>query len=1247
MIPNNQINVSIVIPVYQNIQFTINCLDSIKLNTDLENNFEIIIVDNNSTDETELLIKRLLDDNLNLSYYKLDKNYGFAKACNFGAGLSRGKFLVFLNNDTEPRKGWIKYGIERLQSNKSIGIVGSKLLYPNGTIQHCGVDFFKDVNPGYNYWPLHRFMNYDSGDPVVNQPEEVIAVTGACLFIKKSLFEEVKGFDESYGMYFEDLDLNFKIRGKGYKVFYEPRSVVIHYEGKSSPNQDIIDDLNAKAAKIFFSKWNNEVNHIVFKSFIQKTIGNIFVLSPNLYPKSLVDISFQEDKEESIKEYLNFFSLIESVGDYYIHFGGAGDALLLLSTFYDENPNQTIISFANSVNALVSFFQAFPKLKQVFIIPLPPTNILHVSLRQLLPKIKNTKGMGATPRLNYFDEWKEHLNIFNEYGIREENNWAKEFKIEKIEPFQVIIAPKGSNVGMVGSKRNMLSTSDWENTIKYLSELGVRPIIVGTPEEEKSYPLIKGCIDKRSYSFEEQMKLIASSDLFIGADSWGKTFAALAGICTIVFRPLRGEDLKNWVDASEFVFIRPWKKIKLVKNFKELRIELSKNPVLSFLQNCTVIMDGPFQNSNSLSYVNAEIALVLGKTMKKLYFGRKKEIDTNFFKNDRYKSLRKFLNQKLNPCVTISHSFPPREKKPTEGKWIIIQPWEFGSTPKKWLQIFSQADEIWVPSSFVKKVYCMDGVNPEKVVVLPNGVNTSLFKKNNKKFSLKTAKKIKLLFVGGTIYRKGIDLLLKAYTEVFTSKDDICLVIKDVGTSTTYAGRNYSQQIKQIADISGVAEIEYISSHLPDEELVKLYNTCDFLVHPYRGEGFGLPILEAMACGMIPVVTRGGATDDFCDSLNSLQINSKKKYLNENKIDDMETVSLPWILEPDYEDLKRILKLIYNQNESLKIRFSEVHNLITAKWDWNTILNNLPQRIYTVCHAPIDHPLSKQDSHTKSDLKILIKELEGFIAKNDIEHAQKTIIDVFNIRNEESFDSAQAEILFNLAGNIFLASSNLEEAKNYFKKELSINQNSSSAYLGLGNVFISSEQYDNAKEMIEWAVKNDQTNKIAINRLAEVNELLGYSPNHNSLFENIFDRDRSELLLKNIVGLFLTDQYEDARGMVEANDEQLTHYVDNFLNQGDKAEYYNIKGFIYLSVDNDVARECFEKALSLNQTSSQACLGLGELFFRGNLFNEAKTMYEWAVKNDPNNKSAIEALTAVNVELGLEPAHNSLEEESV
>lgn len=242
---------------------------------------------------------------------------------------------------------------------------------------------------------------------------------------------------------------------------------------------------------------------------------------------------------------------------------------------------------------------------------------------------------------------------------------------------------------------------------------------------------------------------------------------------------------------------------------------------------------------------------------------------------------------------------------------------------------------------------------------------------------------------------------------------------------------------------------------------------------------------------------------------------------------------------------------------------------------------------------------------------------------------------------EEGAGNIRLEEILNIAGNVSLAANNIQAARQYFETELEINGNSATACSGLGQVFAIEENYENAKTMLEWAVKNDQSNQLAKDRLSEVNQLLGFAEDHNTLFEDVDDSANTEEIIQKIVDCFVNDKFSEAINIIESNEKIITQYLEN-LSANDYAEFYNMKGFMYLSSDKDIARTCFENALNANPTSSQACVGLGEVFFIDNMIPEAKTMYEWGAVYDSQNQVAIDGLARLNELLGYDLMHNTL-----
>jgi GT2 family glycosyltransferase/glycosyltransferase involved in cell wall biosynthesis/Flp pilus assembly protein TadD len=235
---------SIIIPVCNNMDLTKQCLESLAEVT-TGPTYEVIVVDNGSTDGTAQLLQTLGGD---VQVVRNPDNFGFAKACNQGAAVARGKYLVFLNNDTIPQRGWLSAMVEEAETHAETGIVGSKLLFLDRTIQHAGVVFDRD-----SLMPYHCYKGFESDHPAVNRRREFGAVTAACMLVRREIFHAVGGFDEEYRNGFEDVDLCLKVRDKGWKVVYQPSSLLFHLEGKT-PGRKQHDQQNADR---FFERWGD------------------------------------------------------------------------------------------------------------------------------------------------------------------------------------------------------------------------------------------------------------------------------------------------------------------------------------------------------------------------------------------------------------------------------------------------------------------------------------------------------------------------------------------------------------------------------------------------------------------------------------------------------------------------------------------------------------------------------------------------------------------------------------------------------------------------------------------------------------------------------------------------------------------------------------------------------------------------------------------------------------------------------
>ena len=213
--------VSIIIPVHNKFAYTAACLRSLAQHA-AQTRFEVIVVDDLSSDCTEQRLSRI--EGIRVS--RNAENLGFVGSCNAGAAMARGEFVLFLNNDTLVTPGWLEALLRCFEEEANVGLVGARLIYPDGRLQEAGGIIFSDGS-GWNYG---RFE--DTEDTRFMFRREVDYCSGAAIMLRRSLFERLGRFDTRYApAYYEDTDLAFSVRAAGFKVCYEPRSRVVHFEG--------------------------------------------------------------------------------------------------------------------------------------------------------------------------------------------------------------------------------------------------------------------------------------------------------------------------------------------------------------------------------------------------------------------------------------------------------------------------------------------------------------------------------------------------------------------------------------------------------------------------------------------------------------------------------------------------------------------------------------------------------------------------------------------------------------------------------------------------------------------------------------------------------------------------------------------------------------------------------------------------------------------------------------------------------
>lgn len=223
--PDRPVRTSVVIPVFNKVEYTFQCLRSLMREVDFSDT-EVVVVDNASTDETARVLAHFEGF---VRVVRNETNEGFVDACNRGAREARGKYLVFLNNDTVVEPGWLTHLLETVERDARVGAVGSLFVYPDGRVQEAGAVVWRDGSAFHYGW------GKSSDDRRLNFAREVDYCSAASLLVRRELFEQLGGFDRRFApAYYEDADLCFGVRALGHKVVYQPLSRVVHYEGATA-----------------------------------------------------------------------------------------------------------------------------------------------------------------------------------------------------------------------------------------------------------------------------------------------------------------------------------------------------------------------------------------------------------------------------------------------------------------------------------------------------------------------------------------------------------------------------------------------------------------------------------------------------------------------------------------------------------------------------------------------------------------------------------------------------------------------------------------------------------------------------------------------------------------------------------------------------------------------------------------------------------------------------------------------------
>jgi O-antigen biosynthesis protein len=296
---------SLIIPTWRKFSYTYHCLAALSASKD-STSFEVILVDDDPDGSTANRLKSYS----NLRVIKNTENLGYVHSCNRAAAEAKGVFLVFLNNDTQVQPGWLDALLDTFESQPEAGMVGSRLIFPDGRQQEAGGIVFRDGS-AWNYGRLD-----DPYRPEYSYLREPDYVSGAALAIHRHLFTRIGGFDTLYApAYYEDTDLAFRVREAGYRVYYQPWSQVLHFEGVSAGRDPEVPTGMKRYQKInqrkFLDRWR-EV--LIYHGEREKDIER--QKERGVYLRAfMVDVYVPTpDRESGSLRLVNLFTLLQELG---------------------------------------------------------------------------------------------------------------------------------------------------------------------------------------------------------------------------------------------------------------------------------------------------------------------------------------------------------------------------------------------------------------------------------------------------------------------------------------------------------------------------------------------------------------------------------------------------------------------------------------------------------------------------------------------------------------------------------------------------------------------------------------------------------------------------------------------------------------------------------------------------------------------------------------------------------------------
>jgi glycosyltransferase involved in cell wall biosynthesis len=310
------------------------------------------------------------------------------------------------------------------------------------------------------------------------------------------------------------------------------------------------------------------------------------------------------------------------------------------------------------------------------------------------------------------------------------------------------------------------------------------------------------------------------------------------------------------------------------------------------------------------------------------------------------------------------------------GKLVVYLPWEFEIIPDAWVGYLNRsAHEVWVPAEFVRSGFVRSGLDESLIHVVGHGAPDDVCRMTDprqlKEPSRRDRRSFRFLYHGGMLWRKGVDLLLKAYAAEFSVEDDVLLVVHSV-----YGDEDVYQHVRDVLASMGAESprVHFLQQKLNATELAGIYASADAFVHPSRSEGFGLGIVEAMAYGVPPVLPAYGPPMEFVSNSTGFLFPCAPVPCGKPpcRPDSRSVFSEDWktsspLMWGEYEPaaLGAAMRFAYDNPEEVEKRGAEARRHACGEMSWDRVYGIMRQRLAGLASGKLS-PVVREEKHNNT-----------------------------------------------------------------------------------------------------------------------------------------------------------------------------------------------------------------------------------------------------------------------------------------